>query len=239
MLLKVKKTVRKFWMLIALSFFITGCYANDLLGHFNSAPKIVFVSSASVMGNMQQTTGSVGACTGGGISAANCICNTLATTANLQPPGGDGYRAWLSDSNTDALCNILGKSGFYPDCALGNHYVNYVDIYGTALFKSWDDLLNGKGPIAPIIYDEAGILMGAATPVWTATTDKGFSVVDGKPSVNSCNDWTEGAGASSGVTGNVGFAGSTWSAIPLVPGPGYQTTSSASPFQIYCFEKTE
>ncbi len=185
----------------------------------SSGTKRVFVTSQTYDGNL------------GGITGGDQKCQTSANSANL----GGSWKAWLSDSNTDAKNRI-------PDA-------KYVRIDGQTIANSKAILTSNIGNNFlqnPIDIDERGNIyssshngVGQNPEVWTGTEYNGTKIFgtasNGTQAVVDCSDWTTNASnLSTGVTGlsNITFGvGWTRNAFGGVGTLCYRQAS------LYCFEQ--
>lgn len=213
------------------------CNSYDIQGYLNSGNSAssglvfrqlrVFVSSLNTMGDMSfQADPAISTTCGGlsGIPKANCVCNTLAINAGLN--SSTGFNAWLSDTTTDAACNIVGwGSQLMTNCGgYTSTSASYVDMNGYFLFNSWTDITSAMLPPSVINTTEThGI---APADVWTGTFDGGTA------SGNNCASWTVGMATAWGDTGST-VSISDWT--KNINFPTGQACGTALP--IYCFER--
>lgn len=156
-------------------------------------PKRVFVTSQNYSGNL------------GGLSGADSKCSSLASAAGL----GIKWKAWLSDSNTDAKDRIVGLGPWY-----------FVDGK-TLVFSS-----KGELPLVPLNHDELGNLRSDVM-VRTGTAQNGTKkewVFD--PTY--CNDWTTDSTLAVAIIGNTSETGVRWT--------NWGGTACNYLRPIYCFE---
>lgn len=169
------------------------------------APRTIFVSSQTYPnGNF------------GGLSGADAACQTLADNEGL----GGTYKAWMSDSNTDAKDRMTQSPGPYQ----------LVD--GTPIAPSFADLIDCPFPYGlcgnsldnPINVDEKGNTVGGVNFVFTGTLPDGTD--DGQ--FNSCNNWTTTLGSAyAGRTDRVNFG---WTALA-------SATCNTGGLRLYCVEQ--
>ncbi|MDH4262451.1 MAG: hypothetical protein OEV78_05325 [Spirochaetia bacterium] len=236
--LKVK--LRKIILLTGLT--LTGitlyeCYSWDIMGKmYSPAPPAppkqlrVFVTSLNTMGDLAFMS-MIPQCIGTGIFNANCACQQLAFNANMAQNGAV-YNAWLSDSTTDAICNIIGRKGQkLAQCGGYTTNANYVDVNGNLLFNSWDDIKSGKIPNRPINITENKTTT-ASLNAWTGTVSGGVGGTSYCP--NGTMDW---GNLGSGMVGNTQNA-LYWTTDTLSFGASFGSTACATmTYPIYCFEQ--
>jgi hypothetical protein len=194
-------------------------------GGASAATKRVFLTSTTC-------NGLLGACTAEeddqGVAAANNLCQARAAAAGLTA-GGAVFRAWLSDEETDAFCNVLGVHGQRADgipCA-GEPYPldagPWERLDGTPFAYRIDDLiLFDERPIVPISIDEFG------APVPAGPYISGSTFVGAYLESASCSNWTVGTNASSAAGG-----------IPLVSSYDWISGGSSGcgePSRLVCLE---
>ncbi len=120
----------------------------EAIAQFNPNPKSVFISSATVRGDM------------GGLAAADAFCNNEAQTAGLS----GNYKAWLSDDATSASSRFSHSAG------------RYQMVNGDVVADNWADLTDGNLD-QRISRDQHGNIRGDAgncySRVWTGTNTDG------------------------------------------------------------------
>jgi hypothetical protein len=190
--------------------------SEDMLGvdlpppDLSPPPKRVFVTSKKYTGDLK-AAGLV-ATNGGpistGLEGGDALCQTAATDAGL----GGTWKAWLSDSTTDATNRIVDVGPWYL-------------VGGPLLFAN--KFVFTAPPAAPINRDEHGTYIPAGALVWTGT------LADGTKATQVCAGWTS---ASIGTPGELGCPYGTsmtnnnsWGACG---GSGCD-----SMYPIYCFEQ--
>jgi len=138
----------------------------------------------------------------GGLSGADEACQDRADDAGL---GGD-WKAWLSDSTTDAADRLVHTTG------------QIVRVDGGVVADSWADLVASWPLVAPEIdeygsripYEGSGSEGGCSWAAdyfffpWTATGNDGL--LDGQ----TCDDWTDNTGSYTGRVGLGGYSLSQW-----------------------------
>ncbi|MDH4262450.1 MAG: hypothetical protein OEV78_05320 [Spirochaetia bacterium] len=237
--LKVK--LRKIILLTGLSLTsvtIFECYSWDIMGKmYSPAPLMVFVTSNVTPGDMNFTLGGAVAfpqCpNSSGLLNANCVCQQSAINAGLITSSKKVFRAWLSDSTTDAICNIVGIKGKKSCGSYKPTKASYVDINGNLLFYSWDYISNGGIPLRNIDTTEInsappGVAINAPGS-WTGTMNGGTLTSAG----SHCTDWTIGTTAMNGEGGNYTIL-SSWTWDGSTTGVSNTCTNT---YSIYCFEQ--
>ena len=122
-----------------------------------------------------------------GLAAGDTICQARAAAAGLANAGN--FKAWLSDSMTDARDRITSDGP-------------WVRLDGVPVAANKADLLDGS-LFTSINVDETGAFRSGDI-VWSGTTDSGTK------SLLTCNDWTDGT-SGTGASGSANDAGSGWS----------------------------
>jgi hypothetical protein len=194
------------------------------LKQVQTAPKKVFISSQTYVGNL------------GGVSGADQLCQRLATTAGLTGT----FKAWL------------GVAGSTPATRWAPRAGTYVRRDGALVANSWNEIITTGKILKPIILDEYGrqVTVPPYDPygyilVWTGmifTRSTSGTLTLTNNVVNSvscdCSKWTEayswqpppyGLGAV-GVTpppGSQEYTWTLWSYLPCGQPVGH----------IYCFEQ--
>ncbi len=156
--------------------------------------KKVFVTSTLQDGNL------------GGLAGADGICAARALAASPTLIGS--YKAWLSDSSTNAKDRI--------------NNANFYLVDGTTLVaNSIADLTDGTLAHA-IDHDESDVLIGSNPDVWTGTK------ADGTKAILNCTNWSVNT-AVSGATGREAFATSIWTEDSTINCAGF--------LRLYCIEQ--
>ena len=151
--------------------------------------RVAFRTSVTGNGVLSSWPGAAGE----GLAAADSICTTLALNAGLSNPAG--FRAWLSDSTTDAYCHIHGFEG-KKDQSCGQASLPvaagpWVRTDGQPFAAAIDEMLGVNGKIyTPLWLDENGYFAPSAHS-FTATTTAG--TLDN--SATTCLDWTSTTGS--------------------------------------------
>jgi hypothetical protein len=156
-----------------------------------AAVKRVFVDSSPQTGNI------------GSIANADTSCATAAGRGNL----GGTWKAWISDSGTDAVSRMADVGPWY--------LVNKTT-------KVFDDKAAMLGnPLVAINMTESGNTMSGSFPVWTGTTLAGTKHTD------TCSNWTTLSG--NGRHGLHDQSDGDWSDAA--------SQSCGSQAHLYCFEQ--
>jgi hypothetical protein len=124
--------------------------------------KRVFTTSTVVPANFNGT---------GGLLAADLVCNTAAGSL------GGTWRAWLSDSSTNAIDRILSDGPWYR-------------IDGPMAFANHAAL--GVGPSVPLTITETLGTANDIYSVWTGTDFDGTGWIDTMLGTGNCDEWTSG-----------------------------------------------
>lgn len=175
-------------ILVSLSLF--GCGVTD--GVAPTSRKRVFVTSTSQTGNF------------GGVTGGDAYCATRAAAANL----GGNWKAWLSDSNNDAITRLNDVGPWY--------LIDQVTLVFTnkAAIPSF--------PLSAINQSELQTVINAF--VATGTLSTGL-----RDAANNCLNWTDGTGGSNARVGSSNLLTASWTA---------NTTGVCSgPARLYCFEQ--
>jgi hypothetical protein len=144
------------WVVAAVMVASTACSNSNAAPGGPGGGKRVFVTRALFPGSM------------GGLVGGDAQCESFAAAAGM----AGTWKAWLSDSATDALERIADVGP-------------WLDVHGARVFRDKAQLMGF--PDVNLNVDETG---GAATGVyWTGT------MLGGGKSPNNCADWTDGATA--------------------------------------------
>ena len=159
-------------------------------------PKFVFVTSQTYTANL------------GGLSGADTKCQTLAQAAGLSGT----YKAWLSDSSTDASSRLSHAS------------TPYTLVTGVVVANDWAGLTTM--PLSnSISVNEVGSTVNGL--VWTNTLNNGSLVYT--YGAATCSDWSSVIGQYIGSLGDSSRTSPEWS---------YWTASSCNESHfLYCFEQ--
>lgn len=160
--------------------------AGDPVSERPSPGRRAFVTSASGSGDLASWT----AADPGelGLSAGDSICRHLASAAGV--PLAETFRAWLSDSATDAASVLAAVGSDGP----------WVRLDGVRIADSDAELVSGILQ-APIDLTETGHRAGNRG-VWTGTVPAGVADAD------HCGDWRSTSG--DGLRGNAARASDRW-----------------------------
>ncbi|HBR96012.1 MAG TPA: hypothetical protein DD979_01370 [Gammaproteobacteria bacterium] len=127
-----------------------------------------------------------------GTDAADAICEAAAARAALD---GD-YRAWISDSETDAYCRLLGLQGFVGNRCEGEDTGQplgpWVRVDGKPFSGKRDALLSENRIFSPPAVDEYGSAVAEKALLWTGATSMGYLAEDESPSAVHCQNWRSG-----------------------------------------------
>jgi hypothetical protein len=143
----------------------------------------------------------------GGLAGADQKCNQAAAAANL----GGTWRAWLSDSTTNAIDRIEGAGP-------------WARLDGMVVFNNRANLTTL--PLVPLQVNENGANIGDGL-AWTGTTTAGTA------SPQRCNEWTSADPGVQGDTGQTQYTDAQWTEgqTRLCGGPG------AFQWRLFCFEQ--
>lgn len=158
----------------------------------------VFVTSTTGKGNLNLWTGSGGAT---GLAAGDNICQARAIAAGLTGT----YKAWLSDSTTDAYCHIQGysakKSANCGQVELPAAAGPWLRTDGHFFAGNLVDLINNSKIYSPARYDESGTLVSES--YFAATNSLGEGLTD------NCVNWTDNTSSNYGryayMSGTTGY----------------------------------
>ena len=148
-----------------------------------------------------------------GLGGADQRCRSLADQVGL--PNFAGFKAWLSDSQTDARDRMFRGRG------------RYVLINGLVVADSWDALLAGQldNPINVTQLSETKDYFA-----WTGTNPDGTAVAG----ADHCSDWTGDLFANEGYWGNTQAVSAEWTlAVSMIDQPQICLGDLA----LYCFEQ--
>jgi hypothetical protein len=147
----------------------------------------------------------------GSLKAADALCANLADDQGW--PDGLKYRAWLSDSTTDARDRFTMGRG------------RMVMANGLVLATSWSALLAGQLQNPLDVTEKSETYQGG---VWTGTRPEGTAVPDSEH----CDDWST---SSILTTGYYGYSDRTTAEWTMAAGFD-QPSDCASPYALYCFQ---
>ena len=167
---------------VSLLCFQTG--VRPSLPNFSSAGKKVFVTSVTGNGNLSSWPNAGGKM---GIEAGDAICQARAQNAGLT--NAHRFKAWLSDSTTNAIDRITSNGP-------------WVRLDGVKIADSKSNLTDGS-LFTSINLIETGIYRGYLD-VWTGTGS------NGNKSIETCNNWTDGTSIFKGLAGRTVYASNWW-----------------------------
>jgi hypothetical protein len=181
----------------------------EVLPPFTSAGKLAFITTTYGTGKLATWADAAGA---NGIAAGDAICRAAAARAHL--PSSDRFKAWLSDTTTNAVDRLTTDGP-------------WMRMDGAPLAANRAAL--GSGLLTSTIsIDENGRWAGGlndpfwASNTWTGSDDRGQSA-----SMH-CGDWRVDSGAI-GKSGNAIHATGKWSGDEILGCAVYWAA-------IYCFE---
>lgn len=146
-----------------------------------------------------------------GVHLADASCANLA--AQVGEPEFIKYRAWLSDSATDARDHLNVGRG------------RLVLFNGLVLADSWDALLAGQLQNPPEVTEHSETYHGG---VWTGTRPDGTAV----PGSTHCDDWTSTSLQNTAYYGDSDKVTSEWTVSASFLNPDV----CAIEYAIYCFK---
>jgi hypothetical protein len=149
--------------------------------------KRVFLSGTIVDGSLYALGCEIScspACAGGGLAAADALCDCLAGL-NFESPLPGTYKAWLSDGTTSAASRLSHAS------------VPYLRVDDVKVADDWTDLTDGTLD-APINVTSTGVPVAGSEHVWTGSNPSGALLG------NTCVNWSGTA-----VWGHYGLSDST------------------------------
>jgi len=160
-------------------------------GESPTAPVLVDVA----LGRIIFVTSEAFSATFGGVEGGDRVCASLATAAGL----AGFYRAWLSDD-----------SGLSPSTTFTTGDTPVVLTSGVRVADDWEDLIDGTIN-NPVVVDERGDQPTSVAMVWTGTDSSGTATA------TTCNGWSSGSGASSGLVGVFDALDVGWTASRTAP----------------------
>lgn len=178
---------------------ITADAQSDVTDASATTEKHVFVTTASYTGGF------------GSLGQADSVCQTVATTAQVQGT----YKAWLSSSLAS------------PKTRFTHGLAAYKLMDGTLIANSYADLTSGSLHHA-INEDVTGtvILNDPSLTVWTNTLPSG----DFDTSQAACSDWTTGSQTSYATVGSGDY-------FVQVSWTKFTSFDCSQPAAFYCFEQ--
>ena len=197
----MKKTYSLMMFFLFMTFTLSSCSSGGSDTPASPAPLKVFVTSVYGNGDLSGWADAGGA---HGVVAGDAVCQARATAAGLSGT----YKAWLSDSTTDAYCHIQGYDGhtISDNCGQGTLPVAagpWVRTDGYPFADTIDKLINNHQVYAPVRYNETGALVTSGD-YFTGTS------IDGTGG-STCDGWTNGLSGSA-TTGSRDGATSGWTA---------------------------
>jgi cysteine-rich repeat protein len=142
---------------------------------------------------------------------ANALCANLADDQGW--PDGLKYRAWLSDSMTDARDRFTRGRG------------RLVMVNGLVFATSWSALLAGQLENPLEVTEKSETYQGG---VWTGTRPDGTAV----PGSEHCDDWSSSSPLKKGYFGFSNLKTVEWTMAE----DGDQPASCPADFALYCFQ---
>ena len=183
-----------FILVLCLSFCLVSCGGgsdNPPAGGGTAQNLKVFVASEAGSGNLTSWTAYANSGSSAtGLEAADAICQYLAQQAGLSGT----FRAWLSDSNTDAYCHLHGLTGKKADncgqASLPTPYGPWVRMDGFPFGENIDVITTSYQIYAPVLFDENGNTLGIGQGYFAETGPNGTRLDPANPDYNACLDWT-------------------------------------------------
>jgi len=155
---------------------LEGGGAGPALPVFTIDDRVAFLTSVMGHGDLSSWPDAGGAT---GIAAGDAICRARAAAASLDDPSS--FKAWLSDSSTDAKDRFLNDG-------------RWVRLDGVKIADNLADLTDGQ-LFTSINVMETGVYTNGFDNVWTATGQDG-TLIGG-----ACNNWTDGSDSAQGRVG--------------------------------------
>ncbi len=182
--------------------------ANGDGSQVGASAKRVFVTSTTYVGSF------------GGLTQADALCKQVADAATAAGQGsfnGAIWKAWLSDSSTNAIARITDVGPWYR-----------VD-QKTKVFDDKAELALTQASLsAPIALDELGAAVVGNASYWTGT------MPGGTKDPNTCSDWLSpadgGATVLMGQSGQATKTDNSWTA-------NQSGVSCSFPLHLLCFEQ--
>lgn len=170
---------------------------------FHLPGKKAFITSVSGNGNLGGWPDAGGLA---GISAGDAICRARAGAAGLANAGS--FKAWLSDSTTDARDRITSDGP-------------WVRVDGVRVAETKAALTGGLSLFSTVNVTETGLYRGLFDYVWTGTNHTGQKASD------TCTGWI------SSDAGAIASTGRAWDASGWTYSGGYACNGA---LPLYCFE---
>ena len=190
--LDMKRNMMPLFVILGLSIALVACGSGGGGGggSATSPANVAFVTSTTYTANL------------GGIAGADAKCQARANAAGL--PGT--FKAWISDSTTDAYCHIHNLTGTKASkCGLSVLPVAagpWVRTDGLPFAPAIGELTATSHVVyTPLNYDEFGHLFPTSTSYNFTNTDWNGVFSGGGGIFTACADWTDGASAASLANG--------------------------------------
>ena len=165
-----------------------------------ASSKKVFVTSTTHNGNL------------GGLSGADAICVSRATTAGIA--NAANFKAWLSTSSpaVNAIDHLTSNGPWHrlDGVKVADNKAALIASGSTALFTAISQTETGAY-ISTQYYN-----------VWTGTDDHGVGLV------NNCSNWTDDTSGSQGQAGKATISDGNWT--------NWTSWSCNNLYALYCFE---
>jgi hypothetical protein len=215
----MKQITKTIVLLLILTATLAGC--NGSGGSGSGTPNVAFVTSVSGTGNLNLWADAGGAT---GLAAGDAVCQARATAAGL--PGT--YKAWLSNSTTDAYCHVQGYDGHKISDPSGCGQSSmpkaagpWVRTDGYPFAATIDKLVNSHQIFTAIRFTQTGTpLVGGE--YFTGTSE------DGTNSTFNCSNWGSGLNADHGTFGWTNGTTNDWS--------GYGTATCDQSLHLLCMQ---
>ncbi|MFN7940103.1 MAG: hypothetical protein U0X73_00780 [Thermoanaerobaculia bacterium] len=187
------------------------------------APRRMFVTStqgSANLGSWAETTGTGLA----GLPAGDKICQVRAEAVGFATAGVPVFRAWISDSSTDAWCHVQGLAGKKGTGCGGGSQI------GGGPWKRADDVLfsqsladfTANAPLtAPVVTETNAVAALGPGIAWSGTNS------DGTLTADTCGGWTVATFGAQGIGATTSIA--TWT-------QGF-TNGCGNSYRLYCFEQ--
>ena len=176
--------------------------------------RIVFVTSTTYNGNL------------GGHAGADMKCQERATVAGLSGT----FQAWLSTDDLSAADYL--ENSVHPYVTTVNPTVTLAADLGSLLANGPATAINVNEHGDPLPWDmeQDGLSdVCGGLRVWTGTLAAGTKADD------TCSNWTNGLGVSSGLSGSVEATGIAWTGNPDSTDPPYACLCNQE-HHLYCIQ---
>lgn len=135
-----------------------------------------------------------------GVAAGDSVCRSLASAAGFPEP--QNFRAWLSDTTTDAYCHVRGQTGKKGSCQGADplpvgplHLANGITPWAGTL----DEIVGLRPPIyRPVLLEQDLDAVIEHDAYWTGTSADGTL----KASSATCSNWTSQSALSVATVGD-------------------------------------